>query len=69
MGYLNDATDNSERCLAKVKAQGASANFLARLEDLLHNGTRHVSGQSPMKTSSYDSLMVEGNCGEVDRGR
>ena len=46
VGYLNDATDNSERCLAKVKAQGASANFLARLEDLLHNGTRHVSGSA-----------------------
>ena len=46
VGYLNDATDNSERCLAKVKAQGASANFLARLEDLLHNGTRHVLGSA-----------------------
>ena len=39
--HVNETTDNKERCLVKAKAQGASANFLARLEKLLHIGHTH----------------------------
>ena len=46
LGVYNSITDDKERCLATVKAQGASANFLARLEKLLHNKTPHVLGST-----------------------